>query len=50
MDDKLIFIPNDDTKNYPFCRIQLKRLDTQLNKPTNLSPKVVKQTKKKTLL
>ena len=31
----------------------LKRLDTQLNEPTNQSnkfPKVVKQTKKKTLL
>ena len=23
MDDKLIYIPNDDTQNYPFCRLQL---------------------------
>ena len=23
MADKLIFIPNDDTQNYPFCRLKL---------------------------
>ena len=23
MVDKLIYIPNDDPKNYPFCRLQL---------------------------
>ena len=22
MADKLIYIPNDDTQNYPFCRLQ----------------------------
>ena len=33
MDDKLMFIPNDETQNYPFCR--LKRLDTKLNKAIN---------------
>ncbi len=28
---------NDDKQNYTFCRLQLvvKRLDTQLNEPTN---------------
>ena len=33
----IMFIPIDDTKNNPFCRLQLqlKRLDTQLNEPTN---------------
>ena len=32
------YILNDDTQNYLFCRLQfwLKRLDTLLNKPTNL--------------
>ena len=28
MADKFMDIPNDDTKNYPFCRLQL-------NEPTN---------------
>ena len=23
MGDKLMYIPNDDTQNYPFCRLQL---------------------------
>ena len=37
MADKLMYIFNDNTQNYPFCRLQLlvKRLDTQLNEPTN---------------
>ena len=38
MADKLINIPNDDTQNYPFSRLQfswLNHLDTQLNEPTN---------------
>ena len=39
MADKLMYIPNDDdTQNYPFCRLKLvdgKKLNTQLNKPTN---------------
>ena len=33
---KLIYIPNDDTQKYPFCRLQLvlKRLDRKkLRKP-----------------
>ena len=47
MADKLIFIPNDDTQIYPFCRLQLvvERLHTQLNEQTNqnsIVPKVVK--------
>ena len=55
MADKLMYIPNDDTQKYPFCRLQwLKRLDTQLNKQTNQNSlkvlKVVKTTNKKTLL
>ena len=37
MADKLIHIPNDDTQNYYFVDYNkwLKRLDTQLNEPTN---------------
>ena len=55
MADKIIYIPNDDTQNYPFPELNqwLKRLNTQLNKPTNQNtlkvPKVVKPTNKKTL-
>ena len=33
MADKLIYISNDDLQNYPLHR--LKRLNTQLNEPTN---------------
>ena len=35
--DKLMYIPNDDTQNYPYHRLQLmvEILDTQLNEPTN---------------
>ena len=50
-----MYIPNVNTQNYPFCRLQLgvKRLDTQLNKPTNQNPlkvpKVVMTTNKKML-
>ena len=50
---KLMYIPNDDTQNYPFCRF-LKQLDTQLNEPINQNsikaPKVVKPKNKKTFL
>ena len=38
--DKMMYIPNDHTQNYPLCKLQLvivKCLDTQLNKPTNQS-------------
>ena len=38
MADKLMYIPNDDTQNYSFRSLQLKwlkKLDTQLNEPTN---------------
>ena len=54
MADKLMYIPNDDTKNYSFCRLKLvvETLDTQLNEPTNKIsikiPKVETLTKKKT--
>ena len=53
--NKLMFIPNDEKQKYPLCRLQLldKRLDTQLNKPTNqiqYVSKVVKLTNKKSLL
>ena len=53
MAGKLMYISNDDTQNYPFCRLQLvaEMFDTQINKPTNKKvPKVVKPTNKKTLL
>ena len=55
MADKLMHISNDDTQNYPFCRLHLvvESFDTQPNKPTNQHsikvPKVVEQTNKKTL-
>ena len=48
MTGKLMFIPNKDTQNYPFCRLQLGiySLDTQ---PTNQNwrtvPKVFKLNK-----
>ena len=54
MADKLKYILNDDIQNYPFCiiHLRLKRLDTQLNEPTNQNslkiPKVVNPTNKKT--
>ena len=36
MAGKLMYIPNDDTPNYPsYYKKWLKCLDTQLNKPTN---------------
>ena len=55
MADKLMHIPNDDTKNYPFCRLKLAvETNTQLIKPTNKNsvkvPKIVKPTNKKMLL
>ena len=36
MGDKLMYFPNNDTQNYPFCRLQLV-VETfgQLNEPTN---------------
>ena len=32
-----MYIPNNDTQNYPFCRLQLvvENLNTQLIEPTN---------------
>ena len=56
MADKFISIPNDDTQNNSFCRLQLvvKRLDTKLNEPINQNllkfPKVVEPTIVATLL
>ena len=34
--DKLLYIPNDDKQNYPFCKLQLvvKTLDTILKEQT----------------
>ena len=45
-----MYIPNDDTQNYPFCRLKIVvGLDTQLNKPTNQNstkyPKLLGQRK-----
>ena len=55
MVDKFMYIHNDDTQDYPVFKLnQLKRLNTQPNKPTNQNlikfPKVIKQTNEKTLL
>ena len=54
MADKLIYIPNDDTQNYPLCRLQfvVETLATQLNLPNKSIKvtKICKLTNKKTLL
>ena len=55
MADKLMYVLNEDKQITPLDYNQgLKRLVTQLNESTNLNlvkvPKVVKPTKKKTLL
>ena len=47
MADKLMYILNDNTQKYPFCRLKLV-VDTQLNVPTNEN--VVEPRTKKTLL
>ena len=53
MDEKLMYILNDDNQNYPFCILQLV-VWLPTNEPTNENsiqvPKVVKTTNKKTLL
>ena len=48
MANKLMYIPNDDTQNYPFCSLQLvvEAFKSKIHK----SPKVVKPTDKKKLL
>ena len=52
MANKLMYIPNDDTQNYPFYRLQLV-VDTKLNEQTYQNsikvPKVVVTTNKKTI-
>ena len=52
--DKLIYIPNDDTQNYPFYRLQLLVKTFGLNESTNQNSikisKVDKLTNKKTLI
>ena len=56
MADKLMYIPNDDTQNYHFGRLQsvVETFGTQLNESTNHNsmkvPKVDKLMNKKTLL
>ena len=55
MADKLMYIPNDDEQNYPFCTLQwLIFLDTQRNEPTNQNTtkilKLFDQTNNKTLV
>ena len=32
---KLMYIPDDDTQNYLFCKLQLDFETFELNKPTN---------------
>ena len=53
MVDKLMYIPNDETENYPL-QLVVQYLDTFFNEKTNQNsikiPKVVKPTNKKTLL
>ena len=50
---KMVYISNDNTQNYPFCRLQLVvvTFGTQLNEPTNKKiKKKIRPTIKKTLL
>ena len=50
MDDKLMYILNEDTLDKPFCRIQLIVELNKMNIPIKIHvPKVVKLTNKKTL-
>ena len=35
MADELMYIPNDDTENYPFYRLQLMVKTLKVNEPTN---------------
>ena len=35
MDDKLGYIPNDDTQNYALCRLKLKKILLTSLEPTN---------------
>ena len=49
---KLMYNPNDDTKNYHFCRILLEvetQLDKTINQNSTKGQKVVKPTIKKKL-
>ena len=56
MADKLIYIPNDDTQNYPFCTLKLAvdkfgHSTKQTNKSYSIKvPNVVKLKNEKTLL
>ena len=53
---QLMYIPNDDTQSFPFCKLQLfiETFGHSLNESTNQNslkvPKVVKPTNQKTLL
>ena len=53
MVDKLMYIPNDETENYPL-QLVVQYLDTFLNEPTKQNsikiPKVFKPKNKKTLI
>ena len=39
---KLMYIPSDDTQNYPVCRLQLvvQRLDTLMIQPIRIQEKI----------
>ena len=50
MADLLMYIPNDETQNYPSCRLKLKNLNKPKNEPTKNSIKVDKPINKKRLL
>ena len=57
MADKLMYILNDDTQYYPFCRLKLEVetfVHSTSNKPINSNPikvpKVVEPSNKKTLM
>ena len=53
MDDKLMYIPNDDAQNYLLCRFKLavEKFGHVMNQPKKFKkiPKVVESTNKETL-
>ena len=42
MADKFIYIPNDDTQNYPFCTLKLV-VETFMSQPIKKFPKLLSQ-------
>ena len=51
MADKLMYTPNDDTQNYPFCRLKsIAKTLKLMNQLIKLVPKVVKPANKNIII